>query len=136
MTAAKPEALLVWHRLLAVNHPVLDLHSAADGVCDTAKFSQRAVAGVLDVTAAMLLDLRIDQLAEMRLHALMCLFLIRSHKARIPNSAARIAMRRRVWFMRPRRPPTEGPTDIARDARGYANAWRLALRRASRHAVA
>jgi hypothetical protein len=69
--------VLVWHRLLAVDHPALDLHSEADGVYDTANFSRRAVAGVLCGTAAMLLHLRIDQIPEMCFMALVRVFLVR-----------------------------------------------------------
>ena len=60
---AKPDAPLVGHIGLAVDHPALHLDGAAHRVDDAGEFRQQAVAGVLDDAAAMLLDLRIDQLA-------------------------------------------------------------------------
>src|SRR5262249_28296492 len=59
---AEPDAPLLAHLRLAVDHPALDLHSAAHRIHDTRKFREQAVAGVLDDPAVMLADLRIDQL--------------------------------------------------------------------------
>ena len=40
-------APLLWHRWLAIDHPALDLDSAAHGIYHACKFSQQSVAGVL-----------------------------------------------------------------------------------------
>jgi hypothetical protein len=63
-----------------VNHPALDLRSAAHGVDHARKFRQKAVAGVLYDPAPVLLDLRIDQLPEMPLEPLVCPHLIGTHQ--------------------------------------------------------
>ena len=81
----KPDALFVWHLELAVDHPALNLHSAANGVYNTRKLRQEAIAGVLHNPAAMLLDLRIDKLPQMRLEAFVRALLIRPHQPRIPR---------------------------------------------------
>ena len=62
---AEPNASLLAHLGFAVDHPALDLHSAAHSGYNTGKFRQQAVAGVLYGTAAVLPDLRIDQLPQM-----------------------------------------------------------------------
>ena len=56
----QPDALVVRHFWFAVDHPTLNLHSAANGVYDTRKLRQEAIAGVLHNPAAVLFDLRID----------------------------------------------------------------------------
>jgi len=83
--AAKPDAALFSHLGLAAKHPSLDLHSAAHAVHNTGTFCQQAVAGILDDTAPMLPNLRIDQLAEVRLEAFVRPLLIRAHQARVPR---------------------------------------------------
>jgi hypothetical protein len=70
---------------LAVDHPALDLHSAAHRIDDTRKFRQQAVAGVLYDPASVFLDLRIDQFAEMGLQAFVRPLFIRAHEARVPG---------------------------------------------------
>src|SRR6516162_6059952 len=80
---AKLDAPLLRHVGLAVSHPTLDLRGTADGIDDTRKFREHAVAGVLDDTAVMLGDLRIDQLAEMPLQAFVRTLLIGAHQPRI-----------------------------------------------------
>src|SRR6516165_51181 len=57
--------------------------AAAHGTDDTGELSQEAVAGVLDDTAVVLGDLRIDQLAEMPLPAFVRTLLIGAHQPRI-----------------------------------------------------
>jgi hypothetical protein len=61
----------------------LNLCGTAHRVYDAAKFRQEAIAGVLYGTAPVLLDLRINQLTEMRLEPFVRPFLVRSHQARI-----------------------------------------------------
>jgi len=68
---------------LAVDHPALDLDSAAHGIHDTRKFREHAVAGVFDDPPLMLTDLWVDQFDEMRLEALVRALLIGAHQARI-----------------------------------------------------
>jgi hypothetical protein len=55
----------------------LYLHGAADCVDDAGKLGQHSVAGGLDDPTVVLLDLRIDELSQVRLQALMRPFLIR-----------------------------------------------------------
>ena len=78
---AEPDAPFLAHFGLAVGHPALDLHGAADGIHDTRKLREQAVAGVLHSTAPVLRDLRLDQPSEMRLKAFVCAFLIGAHQA-------------------------------------------------------
>jgi hypothetical protein len=80
---AEPDPLLLGHLPLAVNHPALDFYCAANGIHDTGKFRQEAIAGVLYDPAPMLLDLWIDQLPEMSLEPFVRAFLIDTHQARI-----------------------------------------------------
>jgi hypothetical protein len=82
---AEPDAPLLGHLGLALDHPALDLGRATDGINDTRKFCQEAVAGVLHGTAAVLRDFGIDQFPEMRLEPLVRPLLVRSHQARIPR---------------------------------------------------
>src|SRR5262249_55792706 len=77
----EPDPALLGHLGLALGHPALDLHGASNGVHDTRKFRQEAVAGVLDDAAAMFGDFRIDQLPEMRFEARVRTFLVYSHQA-------------------------------------------------------
>jgi hypothetical protein len=80
---AEPDALLIGHLGLAVDHPALDLQSASHGVHHTGKFGQQPVAGVLYGTAPVFPDLRLDQLPEMRFQAFVRPLLIRAHQARV-----------------------------------------------------
>jgi len=82
---AEPDALLLAHLGLTVDHLALDLHSAAYGVYNTWKFREYAVSRILDRTAPMLPDLRINQFAQMHLEALVCAFFIRAHQPRIAD---------------------------------------------------
>src|SRR6516165_11694733 len=77
---AEPNAPLVWHLRLAVAHPALDLSRAAYCVDHAREFRQQAVASVLHNTAPMLLDLRNNQLPEMRLEAFVRAFLVHTHQ--------------------------------------------------------
>jgi hypothetical protein len=80
---AKPDAPLVGHRRVAVDHAALDLRSATHGVHNTRKFRQQAVAGVLYSTAPALRDLRINQLPDMRFKALVRPLLVHTHQPRV-----------------------------------------------------
>jgi len=80
---AEPNALLVGHFGLAVEHAALHLGGAAHGVDNAGKFRQQPVAGGFDDAAVMLGDLRINQFAAMRLEAFERALLIRPHQARI-----------------------------------------------------
>ena len=66
-------------------HPALHLDRAQHRVDDAREFRQHAVAGVFDDPAVMLLDLRLDQLAAMRLEAFVRALLVRPHQARIAD---------------------------------------------------
>ena len=61
----------------------LHLDRAAHRIDDAGELDQEAVAGVLDDAAAVLGDLRIDQLAQVRLEALVRALLIRPHQPRV-----------------------------------------------------
>jgi hypothetical protein len=80
---SKHDTPLFGHLRLAVDHPALDLRSAADGVHNARKFRQQAIAGVLYGAAPVLPNLRIDQLGEMRPEAFVRPLLIRSHQTRV-----------------------------------------------------
>jgi hypothetical protein len=60
----EPNTALFGHLGLTVEHPPLHLNRTTNGIHDTRKFRQEAVAGVLYDPAAVLRDLWIDQLAE------------------------------------------------------------------------
>jgi hypothetical protein len=71
------------HAGFAVDHRALHLGGAADGVDDAGEFHQHPVTGRLDDAAGMLADLRVEELAAMRLEAFVRAFLVRTHQARI-----------------------------------------------------
>src|SRR6516162_2857197 len=79
----KPDALLVGHFPFALGHPALDLHGAAHSVHYTREVGEHTVAGILDSPAMMLLDLQIDQFAEMHFEAFVRALLIGAHHPRI-----------------------------------------------------
>ena len=80
---AKPDAPLVRHPRLAVDHPALDLGGTAHRIDDAGKFRQNTVAGFLYRVAPVLPDLWLDQLRKMRPEALVRALLVRPHQARI-----------------------------------------------------
>ena len=63
----KPNAPLVGNLHFAVEHAALHLNGAAHRVDDARKLCKQPITGGLDDTAAMPLDLRVDQLPSMRL---------------------------------------------------------------------
>ena len=67
----------------AVDHRPLQFHGTAHRVDDAREFRQHAIAGILDDAAGMLADLRVEELAAMRLEALVCALLVRPHQPRI-----------------------------------------------------
>ena len=70
-------------------HRPLHLNRAAHGVDDAGELDQQAVAGGLDDAAAMLGDLRVDQLAPDRLQPRERAFLVRAHQPRIADDIGR-----------------------------------------------
>jgi hypothetical protein len=82
---AEPDPLLLRHLGLALSHATLDLNGATRGIHHARELRQEAVAGVLYDPAPVLLDLRIDQLAEVSLEPLVRPLLIRPHQARVPR---------------------------------------------------
>ena len=78
---AELDAPLRRHVGVALGHPALHLDGAAHRIDDAGELDQQAVAGGLDDAAAVLGDLRIDQLAAMRLAA----------RASVPSSSAPIS---------------------------------------------
>ena len=80
---AEVDPLIGRQRRISLNHSPLDLRRASHGVHNARIFRQQAVARVLYDPAPVLLDLRIDQLLEVRLEPFVGLFLGRPHQARI-----------------------------------------------------
>ena len=80
---AKPDASVVWYIRLTIEHAALDLGGAPHRVDDARKFRQQTVTGILDDAATVLRDLRINQLPEMRLEALVRALLVGLHQTRI-----------------------------------------------------
>jgi len=76
---SKSNALVLRDVGIAVGHPPLQFSGAAHGVHDTGKFGQEAVARVLYGAAAVLPDLRFNELAEMRFEAFVRALFVRSH---------------------------------------------------------
>src|SRR4029077_1197702 len=81
----KSDALVLWDVGIAIGHPSLQFGSASDGVHNAGKLGEEAVARVLDSAPAVLPDLRINQLVEVRLEAFVRAFLVRPHQPRIPR---------------------------------------------------
>src|SRR5580700_9916583 len=79
----EPDPAVLGHRGLAIDHRPLQLGGTADRVDDAREFHQYPVAGRLDDAAGMLADLRIDELAAMRLEAFVRAFLVRAHQTRV-----------------------------------------------------
>jgi hypothetical protein len=82
---AKAQAALLGHIQIAVGHRALNFGRTTHRVDDAGEFRQHAVTGGLDDPTAMLADLRIDHLAQMRLEAFVRSFLIDAHQARIAH---------------------------------------------------
>ena len=83
-----------------LGHRLLHRDRAADRIDDAGEFHQQAVAGGLDDAAAVLADLRIEDLAAQRFEAFERAFLVRPISREYPaTSAARMAARRRVAGM-------------------------------------
>jgi len=76
-------AFALGHIGIAVDHCALHLDGAAHSIDDAPEFHEHAVTGGLDDAAAVLLDLRIDEFAAMRLEAIERAFLVRSHQPRV-----------------------------------------------------
>ena len=85
MPTRKPNALLVGHHRLTVNHPPLHFGGATDRIDHARKFRQQPIAGGLDDPPVVLGDLRVDQLPAMRLEAFERAFLVRTHQPRIAH---------------------------------------------------
>src|SRR5262249_55342258 len=85
---AESDVPLLGYFRLAVNHPTLHLDRTAHGIHDTRKFREQAVAGVFDDPAVMLADLRIHQLAQMRLEPFVRTFLIGAHQPRVAGNVS------------------------------------------------
>src|SRR5262249_41223060 len=71
---------------IALKHPALDIHRAAHRVDNADKFHQHTVAGGLDDAAAVLGDLRIDQLLAVHLQLAQRAFLVGAHQAAIAGN--------------------------------------------------
>ena len=82
-TYAKSDPPLFGHLGLALGHSPLHFHRTPDGVDDARELCKEAVASVLYDPAAVLLDLRVDQLAQVGLQPLVGSLLIGAHEARV-----------------------------------------------------
>jgi hypothetical protein len=82
---AECDTPLLWRFGVTVGHAALDLNGATHRIDHAWKFRQQSVAGILYRMAAVLLDLGLNQLAEMRLEPLVRPLLIRAHQARVPR---------------------------------------------------
>jgi hypothetical protein len=79
----KSDAAVIGHPGLTVDHRPLQFHGTAHRVDDTREFRQNSVAGGVDDAAGMLADLRVDELAAMRLETLVGALLVRPHQPRV-----------------------------------------------------
>jgi hypothetical protein len=79
----EPDPAVLRHAGFAVDHRPLHLGGTADGVDDARELDQHPVASRLDDTAGMLADLRVNELAAMRLQAFVRALLVRAHQARV-----------------------------------------------------
>ena len=79
----EPDPAVLRHAGFAVDHRPLHLGGTADGVDDARELDQHPVASVLYDASAMLLDFRIDELAEKCLEPLVRSFLVHPHQARV-----------------------------------------------------
>ena len=82
---AEPDPALFGHVRLTVDHPALDLDRTPDRVDHAGEFREQAVAGVLYDPAAVLGDLRVYQLAEMRFEARVRPLLVLAHQPGIAD---------------------------------------------------
>jgi hypothetical protein len=62
-----------------IDHRALQFGSTAHRVDDAREFDQHSVAGRLDDASGMLADLRVDELAAMRLKAFVRAFFVQAH---------------------------------------------------------
>jgi hypothetical protein len=81
----EPDLAVLGHTGFAIDHRPLQLGGTAHRVDDAREFHQHPVVGRLYDAAGMLADLRVDELAAMRLKALVRAFLVRAHQTRIPR---------------------------------------------------
>jgi hypothetical protein len=88
----------------AINDRPLQLSGTADRVDDALELYQYPVARPLDDAAGMLADLRVDELAAMRLEALVRSFLVRASDASSPPHRRRGSRQdggSRPWLRQP-----------------------------------
>jgi hypothetical protein len=78
---------LLWRGArVALRHASLDLNGAAHGVHHARELRQQTIAGVLYDPAAVLGDLGVDQLPEVRGEALVSALFVSTHKAGVPRN--------------------------------------------------
>jgi hypothetical protein len=84
---ADPELdrLFEWRARVAFSHASLHLDGAAYGIDHARELAKEAVTSILYDPAPVLLDLRLNQLPEVRFEPFVCPFLIRPHQARVPR---------------------------------------------------
>lgn len=83
MICTEGDAVVLGRFRVAVSHCPLHLGSAADRIYYAGELREHSIAGVLYDAPSMLLDLRIDEIAEMPLEPFVRAFLIRTHQGRM-----------------------------------------------------
>jgi hypothetical protein len=68
---------------VSVSHCPLHFDSAADRIYYTGELREHSITGVLYDAPSMLLDLRVDEIAEMLSQPFMCAFLVLTHQSRV-----------------------------------------------------
>ena len=110
---------------IAVDHCALDLDSATDRVNDARELDEHSVASRLYDTAVVFVDFGIDELAAVRLKALVRPLLIRPHKPRITchiGSEYRGEVSRRAAFDPSRADELRSTRARSNNARGTSRA--------------
>src|SRR6516162_7924801 len=87
-TNAEFDPLVVRYRCVALGHASLDFNGAAGSVHGACKLNQYAIPGPLDDAAAIVCDLRFQELAPMSIQPQQRAFLVGAHQAAIAGNIA------------------------------------------------
>ena len=85
---AEFDALVLRHRRVTLDHAVLNFNGTARGVDGACELNQDTIAGPLDDAAAMIRDLRFQELAPMSIEPRQRAFLVGSHQAAVAGDVA------------------------------------------------
>ena len=86
---AEFDALTLRNRGIAFGHAALNLDGAAHGLDHARELGQQPVAGGLDDSSAMLLDLRVDQSTPMLVQPCQGAFLVGAHETAVTGDIGR-----------------------------------------------